>query len=154
MSMFKYAPIIWLFCNKTTYEEITKVHKRALRSLLCDFRSSYEVLLQNAKCKTVHEIHLFFLLCEVFKSENNLNPKFMQQIFLTKKIKFNLRNKVLMSLPTANSQRFGTQSFVFRGSLLWNQIPESSKVEKSIDSFKSSLEKINLSNICLCKICT
>ena len=34
MSMFKYAPIIWMFCNKTTYEEVTKVHKRALRSLM------------------------------------------------------------------------------------------------------------------------
>ena len=121
MSMFKYAPIIWMFCNKTTYEEITKVHKRALRSLLCDFRSSYEVLLQNSKCKTVHEIHLFFLLCEVFKSKTNLNPTFMQQIFQTKEIKFDLRNKVLMSLPGATSQRFGTQSFVFRGSLLWRK---------------------------------
>ena len=89
-----------------------------------------------------------------FPPKINLNPTFMQQIFQTKEIKFDLRNKVLMSLPEATSQRFGTQSFVFRGSLLWNQIPENIKVEKSIDSFKSSLEHLNLSNICLCKLCT
>ena len=155
MSIFNYAPIIWMFCNKTTYQEITKVHKRALRILLCDFRNEYEVLLQNAECKTVHEIHLCFLLCEVYKSENKLSPKFMQQIYVTKKIKFNFRNKVLMSIPKASSVRFGTQSFLFRGSLLWNQIPEDIKLESSIKSFKSSLkEKLNLTNICLCKICT
>ena len=68
MSIFNYAPIIWTFCNKTTYEEITKVHKRALRILLCDFQNNYECLLQNAECRTVHEIHLCFLLCDVFKS--------------------------------------------------------------------------------------
>jgi len=27
MSMFNYAPITWMFCNKTSYAEITKVHK-------------------------------------------------------------------------------------------------------------------------------
>ena len=154
MSIFNYAPIIWMFCNKTTYEEITKVHKRALRILLCDFHNNFECLLQNAECKTVHEIHLRFLLCEVFKSQKKLNPEFMQQVYASKTIKFNLRNKVLMSIPKATSQRFGTQSFLFRGSLLWNQIPESIKLEPSIESFKSSLKEKNLSNICLCKICT
>ena len=94
MSIFYYAPIIWMFCNKTTYEKITKVHKWALRILLCDFRNEYEVLLQDAQCKTVHEIQLCFSLCEVYKSENKLNPTFMQEIYATKKIKFNFRNKV------------------------------------------------------------
>ena len=53
--MFDYAPIIWMFYNKTTNKEITKVHKRALKTLLCDFRNNYEVLFQDSKCKTVHE---------------------------------------------------------------------------------------------------
>ena len=154
MSIFNYAPIIWMFCNKATYEEITKVHKRALRILLCDFQNNYECLLRNAECTTVHEIHLRFLLCEVYKSQKKLNPEFMQQVYTSKTIKFNLRNKVLMSIPKATSQRFGTQSFLFRGSLLWNQIPEKIKLEPSIESFKSSLKKENLLNICLCKICT
>ena len=154
MSIFNYAPIIWMFCNKTTYEEITKVHKRALRILLCDFQNNYECLLQIAECKTVHEIHLRFLLCEVYKSQKKLNPEFMQEVYASKTIKFNLRNKVLMSIPKATSQRFGTQSFLFRGSLLWNQISESIKLKPSIESFKSQLKKENLSNTCLCKICT
>ena len=77
----------------------------------------------------------------------------MQKIYSTKKIKYNLRNKVLMSIPEANTQRFGTQSFLFRGSLLWNQIPEKTKLEPSLNTFKSSLKQLNLTNICLCKIC-
>ena len=78
----------------------------------------------------------------------------MQEIYATKKIKFNFRNKDLMSLPKANSQRFGTQSFLFRGSLLWNQIPEKIKLESSIETFKSALKQKNLTNYCQCKICT
>ena len=85
MSMFNYASIVWMFCNKTVYAEITKVHKRALRSVLCDFSNSYEVMLENSNSKSVHKIHLMFLLCEVFKSVNCLNPDFMQLIFKVSK---------------------------------------------------------------------
>lgn len=153
MSLFNYTPIIWMFHNKTSYAEITRVHKRALRSVLCDFNNSYEVLLENSKCKSIHEIHLSVLLCEVFKSVKNLNPKFMQQIFKPKTISYNLRNQDLMTLPPASSQRYGTQSFIFRGSLLWNQVPHSAKSKPSIVSFKSSIKNLNLLNFCHCKIC-
>ena len=144
-----------MFYNRTLYTEIARVHKRALRSVLCDFNNSYEVLLENSQCSPVHETHLSFLLCEVFKSVNNLNPKFMQEIFKPKTVSYNLRNQDLMSLPLASSMRFGTQSFIFRGSLLWNQVPQNIKSKPSLVSFKSALKDLNLSNICIIvKLCS
>jgi len=47
--MFNYAPITWMFCNKTSYAEITKVHKWALRAVFSDLNSSYEVHLQSGQ---------------------------------------------------------------------------------------------------------
>ena len=38
-----------------------------------------------------------------------------------------------MSRCEANSQRIGTQSYLFRERLLWNQIPENVKLEPSSD---------------------
>lgn len=143
-----------MFCNKTLYAEITKVHKRALRSVLCDFSNSYEVMLENSNFKSVHEIHLMFLLCEVFKSVNCLNPDFMQLIFKPKTVPYNLRNRDLMCLPSASSQRFGTESFVFRGSLLWNYVHQSVKSKPTLLSFRSALKTLKISNICTCRICS
>ena len=31
MSAFKYCPLIWIFCNKTSHNQINKIHKRNLR---------------------------------------------------------------------------------------------------------------------------
>ena len=31
LSAFKYCPLIWMFCNKTSNNQINKIHKRTLR---------------------------------------------------------------------------------------------------------------------------
>ena len=150
MSMFNYAPIVWMLCNKTLYAEITKVHKRALRSVLCDFGNSYEVMSENSNFKSIHEIHLLFLLCQVFSEL--LDPDFMQLIFKPKTVPYNLRNRDLMCLPSASSQRVGTESFVFRGSLLWNYVQQSVKSKSTLPTFKYALKSLKISNICTCRI--
>ena len=53
-STFKYCPLIWLFCGKTGNENIDKVHKIALRVLLDDHESTFEVLLAKNNETTIH----------------------------------------------------------------------------------------------------
>ena len=142
-----------MFCSKTLCGEIDKIHKRALRAVFGDFLSSYEVLLQTSGCKRIHEIHIFHLLCEVYKTLHNLNPSFMQTLFKVKPIRYSLRNQNLLRIPAAKSQYFGTLSFLFRGSLLWNSLPNSVKLQNSLESFKRLLKALNLQSICRCKIC-
>ena len=125
----------------------------ALRAVLGDHQSSYEVLLQTSGCKRIHEIHIFHLLCEVYKTLHNLNPSFMQTLFKVKSIHYSLRNRNLLWIPAAKSQHFGTQSFLFRGSLLWNSLPDSVKSQNSLETFKRLLKILNLQSICTCRIC-
>ena len=154
LSAFNYAPILWMYCSKTSCREIDTIHKRALRAVCQDFSSDYEVLLQKAGYKRIHEIHLRFILCEIYKTLHDLNPSFMQTLFRVKPVRYALRNQNLLILPCAKSSRFGTQSFPFRGSLLWNTIRDSVKSQPSLNVFKQSLKAFNIMELCSCKICS
>jgi len=153
LSLFNYAPIVWMFCSKTSSRYIDTIHKRALRAVYQDFSMSHEELIQMSDLKRIHEVHLRFLLCEVFKTLHNLNPSFMQILFSSKHVSYNLRNYNLLQLPPPRSTRYGTQSFSFRGSLLWNNLPDNIKSKSSIQSFKFALKDQHLLSLCGCKIC-
>ena len=154
LSVFNYAPIIWMFSSKSLNREINTIHKRAIRAVCQDFSSSYEDLLRNHDFIRIHEIHLRAIICEIYKTLHGLNPFFMQRLFHARALRYSLRNQNLLSLPSAKSSHFGTQSFVFRGSLLWNSLPDSVKLQPSLESLKRSLKSLTLAEICGCKICT
>ena len=137
--MFTYAPVIWMFCSKTLSKEIERIHKRALRAVSCDFYSSYETLLISSGCKRIHEIHIYHILCEVYKTLHNLNPSFMQALFRAKPLRYSFRNANLLLLPVAKSQRFA--------------LPDSAKSQITLETFKRSLKALNLLKLCTCKIC-
>ena len=73
-STFKYCPLIWLFCGKTANENIDRVHKRALRVLLDDHESTFEVLLAKNNETTIHIQNLRVLMIEMYKTLNCTNP--------------------------------------------------------------------------------
>ena len=81
LSTFNYAPIIWMFCSKSSCKKVDSIHKRALRTVYQDFTKSYEELLQVSGYKGIHEVHISFLLCKVYKTVNGLNPSFMQSSY-------------------------------------------------------------------------
>ena len=70
------APLIWMFCRKTLYSEIEKIHDRTLKVVygIDDF---YNNLLLSSNSISIHQRHLRFLVTEIFKSISQINPKFM-----------------------------------------------------------------------------
>ena len=152
LSYFLYCPLIWMFCNKTKYGRIQKVHKRALRLLYFDFSSSYTELLLKEDTITIHNKHLLILMTETYKSINRLNPEIMWNVFETVNIPYNLRNGLILKLPSSKTSTFGLYSLTFRAALLWNSIPDYIKNSSSISQFKTLLK--NWNNLkCSCKIC-
>ena len=79
-----------------------------------------------------HQSHLRALIYEVFKSLNNLNPKFMWSYFVFKNITYNIRKGPLLRLPAAKSTSYGVNSVLFWACLLWNSLPQSVKYSESI----------------------
>ncbi len=68
-STSKYCPLIWLFCGKTSNNNIDRVHKRALRVLLDDHESTFEVLLAKNNETTIHIQNLRVLMIEIGSGE-------------------------------------------------------------------------------------
>ena len=124
ISHFRYSPHIWIFCGKTANNEINRVHKRGLRILLRNYDGSFDELLFENEEKTIHLRNLHMLIIKVYKSLNHQNLSFLWELFARKEINYNLRIKDNLALPKALTTSFGTNSILFRGSILWNSTPD------------------------------
>ena len=136
MPRFYYCPIVWMFCSRQFLTLINKLHKRVLQIQLLRFDLSFEDLLEYSGVVTIHTKHLQFLLIEIFKSLNKLNPSFMWNLFEKKTTKYNLKSVDTLKLQTTNTRKFGLNSIIFRGSILWNNIPNDIKTSKNLCEFK------------------
>ncbi|XP_057312296.1 uncharacterized protein LOC130653803 [Hydractinia symbiolongicarpus] len=67
-SQFNYAPLIWMFCSKTAYSKIERVHYKTLRVVYDIVKADYIDILEKYKDKSIHQRHLKTLAIEVFKS--------------------------------------------------------------------------------------
>ena len=75
-SQFNYAPLVWMFCRKKRYLKIQKIHDKALR-VVHNSNKNYDELSRNNNEASIHKIYLRALICEVFKSLNDLYPELM-----------------------------------------------------------------------------
>ena len=122
-STFKYCPLIWMFCNKTANNQINKIYKRSLRLVYQLEDENFEDLLIKDNSWTIHESNIQTLLIEIYKSLNHISTIIMQEFFDLKVTPYSLRNNNLLKLPKTNTLRFGTQALCFKGSLIWNTVP-------------------------------
>ena len=53
-------------------------------------------------------------------SMNNLNPSFMNEIFLQRDPPYNLRNTNTFILPTVHTVNYGTETVRYRGQHVWH----------------------------------
>ena len=110
ISAFKYCPLIWMFCNKTSDNQINKICKRSLRLIFEMQDANFEDLLLKDNSWSVHESNIHTLLIEIYKSINNLSPPIMKNFFDLKNTRYDLRSKQLLKLPETNTSRYGTQA--------------------------------------------
>ena len=84
----------------------------------------------------VYENNIRTLLIEIYKSINNLSPPIMKYFSGLKNTRYDLRCKQLLKLPETSTSRYGTQALCFKGSLIWNTIPNKFKNSDNIEDFK------------------
>ena len=154
MSGFKYCPLIWMFCNKTSNNQINKIHKRTLRLVYEMEDANFKDLLLKDNSWNVHENNIYTLLIEIYKSINNLSPPIMKYFFDLKNTRYDLRSKQLLKLSETTTSKYGTQAPSFKGSLIWNTIPNKFKF-KDIDNIEDFKKHIGdwKPTTCSCKLC-
>ena len=117
-----------------------------------NYSSPFEELLRKSNECTIHIKNLKKLMLEVYKCLKNENPSFMWNMFYEKSIQYNLRSKNLLMLPQTNTIKYGNDSVVFRGSILWNYLPNEIKSQASVCTFKKCIKSWSGGD-CNCKIC-
>ena len=99
MLNFNYCPLVWIFSNATSLlKKIENLQKRALRFLYNNYQLTCEELLDKANSSTMNVERLHFLCVEIYKTINNLNPSFMNQIFELRETNRNVREKYRLNL--------------------------------------------------------
>ena len=92
------------------------------------------------------------LMIEIYKMLKNTNPPFMQEYFIRKDVKYDLRTRDLLQIPAAKSITFSIDSIKFQGSLLWNSIPDLIKRASSAAILERNIKNWS-GEESLCKIC-
>ena len=111
--------------NLTTL--VYRVHQRALRVMLGDYESTFECLLTKNNEIVIHTKNLQKLMTEVYKSLNQESPSFMGEFFVQRELTYDLRIKNTLQIPPTKTISFGIKSLAFRGSILWNSMPDTIK---------------------------
>ena len=133
MSTFTYCPLIWMIVIKPCL--INKIHKRSLRVIYEMENANFEDLLIKDSSSTIHENNIHTLLIEIYKSLNQISPPIMQEFFDLKVTPY----KILRLLKT-NTSRYGTEVLCFKGSIIWNTVPNRYKNLNFLDKFKQEIK--------------
>ena len=151
-SQFNYCPFVWMFSSKDTNKKIDGLHKRVLRLLYDDYTLNYEELLLKDDSVCIHVRNLQFLMTEIFKTIHDENPHFMRKVFVREDTRYNLRSEFRLKVPRVNSSTYGLHLVSFRGSQLWNTLPNHFKNLPSVSAFKNKIRDWDGSG-CNCNIC-
>ena len=143
-----------MFSSAQSVNKIEGLQKRALRFLYDDFEASYEELLSKAGKSTMNVKRLKTLCVEIYKTLNDLNPSFMNDIFKLKVNNREVRDKYKLNLdiPKWNQKTFGYKSLKVLGPKIWNSLPYHIKSSENLEVFKNLLKNWNGSS-CKCTSC-
>ena len=143
-----------MFSSSKSLNKVESLQKRALRFLYDNYDSSYESILKIAGKSTMNVNRLRSLCIEIFKTLNNINPAFMNEIFELRKTNRAVQNqyKLNLEVPIINQVIFGAKSIRYLGPKIWNSLPFHMKSYESLATFKRIIKNWNTVS-CICSIC-
>ena len=151
-SQFQYCPLVWMFYSRQLNQKINKIQERALRITYKDTESTFRDLLQKDCAVTIHTKNLQILMNEMYKTRNDLNPSFMQEIFRENTTHYNFRNNNEFIQPRVRSVNNGSESVRFKGPQLWQTLPLTIRNSESLCQFKTKIKNWYGEN-CQCRLC-
>ena len=91
-SQFNYAPLIWVFANKSSIDKILKRHERTLQTVY----DVYDESLNRSDNISIHQKHPRYLAIEVYKSLCKFSLGFKWDFFERNLIPYNLLRSELL----------------------------------------------------------
>ena len=135
-------PLEWMFSDRATNAKLNRTFEKAQRLV----SKGSELKLKEIKEKyvTINQHNLQLLMVEIFKTKNNLNPKFMKNIFTLKDVQYNLRRRNHLQLPNISIQYIGHH--------LWASLPDEIKDSGKLINFKQKMKSWKGST-CIYRLC-
>ncbi len=119
------------------------------------FRAATDAYLKDRYLKDIyiHNQSIRLLALEIYKTLNNLNPVFMRDYFLPKRVDHDLRRTNPLQIPKVRTTAYGINSLCFQGPKIWNALPAETKPAQNVKQFKSFTKDWFLNNKCACSCC-
>ena len=109
LSYLTYSHLVWHFCRASDSRKLERVQERALRGIYCDRSTSYDKLLSMANLCTLRNRRLQDMAVLMYKTKNNICPKYIADLFYKIDTKYSLRNKEF-AMPRFNTTSYGKHS--------------------------------------------
>ena len=129
-----------MFSAKHPIGSISSTHERCLRFIQQNYSFDFEVLLENANEKPLHQKCIELLMIEVYKYLNGLSPDIVSDIF---KLQY-LQSKKFNIFGSQNPRKktFGLDRIAYKTSQLWKNVPEEIRNSISLPIFKKKIRKV------------
>ena len=131
-----------MFCGNCSNNLIMKTHYRCLRVIYNTQTKTYRSLLHINGKIDIHTQNIQILMNEIYKFLNKISPPFTWDYYNQKSNHYNLRGKHLLKLNKCRSKTYGFNATVFKGAIIWNNLPNHFKETKSLPEFKTSIREL------------
>ena len=127
-------------CTKAEVDVLQVLQNRAARIVLnCPPRTNRNLMFDRLDWLTVQQLIVYHTLVTVFRIRKSQEPEELGVILTRDNHNGHIMKNTQLSLYR--------NSFVFRGSLLWNKLPREIRLETKMSQFKNHLRKWLLENI-------
>ena len=130
-----YCLSLFIGCEKSRIQELQVIQNGAAR-IICNahFRTSRNVLFDRLDWLSVNQLGVYFTLLMVFNIRRSGEPEYLAGYLLNDTRSHRIkRENTRLSLAL--------QSFVFRGSQVWNSLPSNIRLSSNSGIFKSKVKR-------------
>ena len=124
-----------MFCSRSLNNLINRIHERALTLIHNDHVSTFQDILEITKEKTIHQNNLESLAKEIYKFLNGLSPPIMNDAFMIRNNKYNLRNFQRLYSTNNRTTKHESKTVSYRGPQIWNLVPKKAENLCSFEIF-------------------
>ena len=134
-----YGILIWGSCHLLS--SVEKLHLQAARFINRIKKNTNDnYVLQQCNWKSISYYYKRSVACKTYKIYNELGSPILRKYITKASSSRTTRNKYRLILPTFKSTAF-KQSFTYRSSIVWNNIPCELRQKNSTNTFKVALSK-------------
>ena len=104
-----YCQTVWHFCRFSDARKLERIQERALGTVYCDNKSTYEELMHRANVPTLHTWRLQAIAILMYKVKNGLAPCYIADLFVVTNSQYHLRNHEFV-IPRFRTVAYGKHS--------------------------------------------